>query len=64
MDYISTYYSSDYNHTGFHLIRGNHKRELWPVFPLNNLPDIIVIKGAAINYYIVHAGIVSKATTD
>ena len=30
-------------------------------YPLENIPDIIVIKGKYLNYYIVHAGMVAEA---
>ena len=59
--YMSEYYQADYNKPGFHMIRGNHERELWPVYYLENLPDIIVYRGTNLNYYIVHAGMVSSA---
>ncbi len=61
LGYMSGYYQPDYERPGFHLIRGNHERELYPVYPLENLPDIIVIRGRQLNYYIVHAGMVSGA---
>ena len=61
LNYMSTYYQADYYTPGFHMIRGNHERELFPVFPLENLPDIIVIRGKALVFYIVHAGMVSTA---
>lgn len=59
LDYMSVYYQEDYNIPGFHMIRGNHERELFPLFPLENLPDIIVIRGKWLVFYIVHAGMVS-----
>lgn len=61
LGYMSLYYSADCGRPGFHLIRGNHERELFPVYPLYNLPDILVIRGNAMNYFIVHAGMVSSA---
>ena len=61
MDYISRFYQANYSMPGFHLIRGNHERELLPIYPLNNIPDIIVIKGIHMRYYIAHAGMVSGA---
>ena len=61
MQYISLYYSAEYDATGFHLIRGNHERELYPFYPLENHPVIIVVKGEKLNYYIAHAGMVRKA---
>ena len=54
--YLSLYYEENYDLPGFHLIRGNHERELWPIYPLLNLPDIIVLKYEMMTYYIVHAG--------
>ncbi len=60
LDYLGEYYQADYNCSGFHLIRGNHERELGPVYTLENLPDIIVIKGKYKNYYIVHAGMITS----
>lgn len=60
LTYISRYYAEDYHTPGFHLIRGNHERdELYPVYPLENLPDIIVFRGKEMNYFIAHAGMVS-----
>ena len=61
LHYISQYYQADFNRPGFHLIRGNHERELGPDYPLENLPDIIVIKREHLNFYIVHAGMVKTA---
>lgn len=61
MNYMSLYYSADYNTPGFHLIRGNHECELNPIYPLRGFPHIIVYKGSAMNYYIVHAGMVNEA---
>ena len=61
LEYISQYYSGDYTKPGCHLIRGNHERELWPEYPLENLPDIMVLRGKQLNYYLVHAGMVTKA---
>ena len=61
IEYMSKYYQADYNIPGFHMIRGNHERELWPLYYLENLPDIIVYRGKNLNYYIVHAGMVSSA---
>ena len=59
--YMSKYYQEDNDAPGFHMIRGNHERELYPNYPLENLPDIIVIRGKALNFYIVHAGMASGA---
>ena len=61
MNYISKYYSSDYNVPGFHLIRGNHERWCGPAYYLQNLPDIIVLRCTALDYYIVHAGMIKSA---
>ena len=61
LDYLSRYYQADCRLPGFHLIRGNHEWELYPDYPLENLPDLIVIRGNSMNYYIVHAGMVSGA---
>ena len=58
---IAKYYQEDYSIPGFHLIRGNHERELYPIFELKNMPDIIVIRGTVMNYYLAHAGMVDKA---
>ena len=60
LDYMSVYYQADYEVPGFHMIRGNHERELWPLYELENLPDIIVIRGKSINFFIVHAGMISE----
>ena len=59
--YMSEYYQADYETPGFHMIRGNHERELFPVYTLENLPDILVVRGKKLNFYIVHAGMVSSA---
>lgn len=58
--YMSQYYQEDYTIPGFHLIRGNHEREIFPQFELNNLPDVLVLKGKVLNYYLVHAGMVDS----
>ena len=54
-------YNEGYDQPGFHLIRGNHERELCPQYTLENLPDVIVFKSPVMQYYIVHAGMVAKA---
>jgi len=59
--YISKYYQDDYSMPGFHLIRGNHERELCPLYALSNLPDILVVKGRFMTYYLTHAGMVQDA---
>ena len=59
--YMALYYQEDYEKPGFHMIRGNHERELYPIYALPNLPDVIVIRGDVLNFYIVHAGMVSLA---
>lgn len=61
LNYMSRYYQADHELPGFHMIRGNHERELFPVYPLENLPDIMVVRGRKLNFYIAHAGIVSAA---
>ena len=61
LGYIALYYQEDCSLPGFHMIRGNHEWELMPVYPLANLPDIIVYCGDNLNYFIVHAGMVSSA---
>ena len=61
LSFISKYFDEDYENAGFHLIRGNHERELMPLYPLSNMPDIIVLKRSSLNYYIAHAGMVSGA---
>ena len=61
LSYMSEYYQADYNTPGFHMIRGNHERELYPKYALENLPDILVVRGKKLNFYIVHAGMVSSA---
>lgn len=61
LDYIAQYYQENYESPGFHLIRGNHEHELEPIYPLENLPDVLVIRGRAMNYYIAHAGMIRKA---
>lgn len=61
--YMSKYYQEKNDLPGFHMIRGNHEREehLNPVYPLKNLPDIMVIRGNNLNFYITHAGMESTA---
>lgn len=61
LEYMSEYYEEDCTRPGFHMIRGNHERELNPVYTLENLPDIIVIKEKCMTYYIVHAGMLAPA---
>ena len=61
LKYMSNYYQEDHEVPGFHMIRGNHERELSPFFELGNLPDIMVVRTDHLNYYIVHAGMVSAA---
>ena len=61
LKYLSLYFQPDYSLPGFHLIRGNHERELSPMYPLENMPDFMVIRGNVMNYYLVHAGMVSSA---
>ena len=60
LDYMSIYYQADYDIPGFHMIRGNHEIELFPVYALENLPDIIVVRGETLNFFIVHAGMISE----
>lgn len=61
LEYMAFYFQPDYSLPGFHMIRGNHERELCPIYMLENLPDILVLRGNAKNYYIVHAGMVAPA---
>ena len=61
LEYLSTCYQADCEVPGFHLIRGNHERELDPLYPLPNLPDILVLRGGCLNYFIVHAGMENSA---
>lgn len=63
--YIATAYEPDPTKPGFHLIRGNHERDsrLYPAYPLCNLPDIYVLRGRGLNYFIAHAGMVRPAFT-
>ena len=58
---LSKHFTEGYDQPGFHLIRGNHERELCPQYTLENLPDVIVFKSPVMQYYIVHAGMVAKA---
>lgn len=61
LQYISNYYSEDLEKPGFHLLRGNHEyAELWPIYKLDNLPNIFVIRRKNINFYIAHAGMISS----
>lgn len=59
LEMLSEYFQADYDVPGFHMIRGNHERELYPLYYLENLPDIMVIKRKWLRYYISHAGMVS-----
>lgn len=59
--YMARYYQEKHSAPGFHLIRGNHERELWPLYALPNLPDIFVLKGKNITFYLTHAGMVQEA---
>ena len=61
LNYMARYYQPDYDAPGFHMIRGNHERELFPVYALENLPDVIVVRRARLNFYLAHAGMVSGA---
>lgn len=61
LKYISQFYQEDLSLPGFHLIRGNHERELYPLYKLDNLPDIIVVRGKFMDYFLVHAGMVNDA---
>ena len=45
LSYLSRYYQADTDIPGFHLIRGNHERELSLSYPLENLPDLYVVRG-------------------
>lgn len=62
--YMAEFWQADWSAPGFHLIRGNHERELAPVYPLANMPDILAlrlaVRGDAMRYFIVHAGMVSS----
>ena len=44
LQYLAKYYQPDYSQPGFHLIRGNHERELNPLFRMPNQPDILVVR--------------------
>lgn len=61
LECMAPYYRADFSCPGFHMIRGNHERELFPLYPLSNLPDIIVLKEKHMTYYIAHAGMVAPA---
>ena len=61
LEYMALYYQEDYRTPGFHMIRGNHEWELWPVYELANLPDVIVLRETHMTYYIVHSGMVEAA---
>ncbi|MBR2868839.1 MAG: metallophosphoesterase [Clostridia bacterium] len=61
LSYIAEYYSENVDDPGFHLIRGNHERELCPWYSLENLPDIMVLRGKVLDYYLVHSGMISSA---
>ena len=61
LEYMALYYQADYSRPGFHMIRGNHEWELWPVYELANLPDVLVLRWKQMTYYIVHAGMVAAA---
>ncbi len=59
--YMSKYYQPDHEAPGFHMIRGNHERHLFPEYRLENLPDALVVRGSYLNFFITHAGMVSEA---
>lgn len=59
LEMLSKHFQADHDAPGFHMIRGNHERELYPLFYLENLPDIMVIRRKVLRYYIAHAGMVS-----
>ena len=61
MKVLAEHYEADYSKPGFHLIRGNHERWCGPYYPLENLPDILVVRGKVMNYFIVHAGMLANA---
>lgn len=61
LQYLAEYYQPDYRKPGFHLIRGNHERELSPLFRMPNQPDILVVRGKYMNFFFVHAGMVASA---
>ena len=61
LKYMEQYYEPDCRRPGFHMIRGNHEREMEPSYPLENLPDFLVLRGRQMNYYIVHAGMLTAA---
>ena len=61
ISFLSSHYEADYEKPGFHLIRGNHERELADDYPLPNLPDIIVVRAKNLNFFLVHAGMVTIA---
>lgn len=58
---LAMFYEPDLSLPGFHLIRGNHERELGPSYPLPNLPDMFVLRGRQLTYYITHSGMVTDA---
>lgn len=61
LSYIAKHYQDDHTLPGFHIIRGNHERELCPQYYLENHPDIMVVRGREMVYYLAHAGMVSAA---
>ena len=58
LSYMSLYYQPDCKKPGFHMIRGNHEREMFPYYALSDLPDIIVLKREKAAFFIAHAGMV------
>lgn len=60
LEMLSKHFQADHEAPGFHMIRGNHERELSPQFYLENLPDIMVIKRKELCYYICHAGMIRE----
>ena len=61
LSYIAQFYNPEHDGPGFHIIRGNHERELYPIYMLEQHPDIMVIRGKTLIFYIVHSGMVSAA---
>ena len=63
LQYLSACYQADCRIPGFHMIRGNREQELDQACLPDNLPDICVVPGKLLNFYIVHTGIVSDVFT-
>ncbi|MCR4644501.1 MAG: metallophosphoesterase [Oscillospiraceae bacterium] len=63
LDVLNAHYEPDYSRPGFHLIRGNHEWFMAQGYPLDNLPDILVLRSKVMDYYLVHSGMLANVFT-